>query len=119
MTPAQYLEATTAIAYAWPWFWPLVGGILGSVMGSFLECAAYRVPRGISMRQPPSMCPSCSTRLGVLDLVPIVSYVALGGKCRHCGTPIGRKALWLEITSTIIGALVVYAVQTYFMQSAV
>jgi len=112
MTPALFLEAVTAIAREYPWFWPLVGGMLGGVMGSFLECAAYRLPRKISLRQPPSMCPSCGTTLGVPDLVPILSYLALRGRCRHCRSSIGRKALGLEVASTVLGALLVYILQT-------
>lgn len=115
MPQPTFLEAVKAIALHWAWFWPLVGGIFGSVMGSFLECAAYRIPRGISMRQPPSQCPSCHTRLGVPDLVPVFSYLALRGHCRHCNAPIGRKALVLEVVSTILGILLACFIQASFL----
>lgn len=109
-----FLQAATAIAQQWPWFWPLVGGVLGSVMGSFFGCALYRLPRGMSLRHPPSICPSCQTVLKVPDLVPIVSYLALRGRCRHCRTSIGSGTLWIEIACATLGALAVYLLQPTF-----
>ncbi len=109
--PFPVAEAVTAIARHWPWFWPVAGGALGAVFGSFLNCARWRVPRGISLRHPPSMCPSCKTRLGVPDLVPIASYLALRGRCRHCGTGIGSSSLWLEVACTLAAALLVAGLQ--------
>lgn len=99
-----FLPAAKAIAQQWPWFWPAVGGVFGAVFGSFLNCARWRVPRGISLRNPPSMCPSCKTQLGIPDLVPILSFLALRGRCRHCGTRIGSASLWVEVATTVLGA---------------
>ncbi|MBI1364308.1 MAG: hypothetical protein GC134_10015 [Proteobacteria bacterium] len=80
-----------------PFFWPLVFAVLGSVFGSFITCALYRVPRGLSLRQPPSMCPDCGTRLGVPDLVPVFSWLFLRGKCRHCGMKVSVYYLGVEL----------------------
>lgn len=112
---AFYGEAAAAIAAAWPWFWPGLGAVLGAVMGSFLNCARYRVPRGLSLRQPPSHCPSCRTVLGVPDLVPIISYLALRGRCRHCSAVIGCASLWLECACAVLGASAVAALQSLLM----
>lgn len=106
-----YVTGAAAIAAAWPWFWPLVGGMLGAVFGSFLNCARYRVPRGLSLRHPPSHCPSCKTVLGVPDLVPILSFLALSGRCRHCGVRIGSTSLWIEIICAILAATCVVVLQ--------
>jgi leader peptidase (prepilin peptidase) / N-methyltransferase len=106
-----YVNGAAAIAAAWPWFWPLVGGVFGAVFGSFLNCARYRVPHGISLRQPPSHCPSCKTVLGVPDLVPILSFLALRGRCRHCGITIGTTSLWIEVACAALGAALVMAFQ--------
>ena len=111
MTPFSFPEASHAIALQWPWFWPLVGVLFGAVFGSFLNCARWRIPRGISLRHPPSMCPSCKTTLGVPDLVPVLSYVALRGKCRHCGSIIGSSSLWIEIACSAAFGLCVWALQ--------
>lgn len=89
------------IAHHWPWFWPVVVGVLGAVFGSFANCALYRVPRKISLRLPPSHCPSCKTVLGVPDLIPVFSWLALRGKCRHCGASIPTRSLWVEIAFAI------------------
>lgn len=62
--------------------------LLGITIGSFLNVCVYRVPLGISVAKGFSACPSCSARLTAVDLVPVFSYVALRGKCRHCGTRI-------------------------------
>lgn len=110
MGPCAFLTAAThAITVAWPWFWPLIGAVFGAVAGSFLNCARYRVPRGLSLRRPPSMCPSCKTRLGVPDLVPVLSFLALRGRCRHCRAPIGPASLWVELACALTGALLVVA----------
>ncbi len=106
-----YTSGAAAIAAAWPWFWPLVGGMFGAVLGSFLNCARYRVPRGLSLRHPPSHCPSCQTVLGVPDLVPILSFLALRGRCRHCGVTIGTASLWLEVACAMLGAALVAVAQ--------
>lgn len=106
-----YIEGAAAIAAAWPWFWPLVGGMLGAVLGSFLNCVRYRVPRGISLRHPPSHCPSCKTVLGVPDLVPVLSFLVLRGRCRHCGITIGSTSLWVEIVCAAAGAVLVVLFQ--------
>lgn len=90
--------------------------LLGLVLGSFFNVVALRVPAGESLLHPPSQCPKCSTRLGVRDLFPVLSYLLSGGKCRYCGTkvsplyPLGEAAtgllfLWmyLELGVTLEG----------------
>lgn len=113
--PFPVAEAASAIARHWPWFWPLAGAALGAVLGSFLNCARWRLPRKISLRHPPSMCPSCQTRLGIPDLVPIFSYLALRGRCRHCGVTIGAASLWLEVFTTLFAALAILLLQRHLL----
>lgn len=69
----------------------LLAILLGAVMGSFLNCAAWRLVHGESVLRGRSHCALCGHDLGALDLIPIVSYLALGGKCRYCGKPISRR----------------------------
>jgi leader peptidase (prepilin peptidase) / N-methyltransferase len=85
------------------------GAATGAAAGSFIECARYRLPRGLSMRHPPhSYCESCGARLTALDLVPILSWLWLGGRCRHCRAPIGASAILVEIACAAIGALLAF-----------
>ena len=58
--------------------------VLGLAVGSFLNVCIYRLPRGESLAWPASHCPSCSTPIAWYDNVPLVGYLRLGGKCRHC-----------------------------------
>ena len=106
-----YAESAAAIAAAWPWFWPLVGAGVGAVFGSFLTCMGYRLPRRIPLRRPPSHCPACRTVLGVPDLVPVLSFVALRGRCRHCGAPIGPASLVVEVLCALAGAALAVWIQ--------
>ncbi len=58
--------------------------IIGAVIGSFLNVCIYRLPRGESIVFPPSHCPNCGEPIKPYDLVPIVSYFLLRGRCRRC-----------------------------------
>ena len=58
--------------------------IMGTVFGSFYNVVGYRIPKGESIVYPPSHCPKCNHKLGPLELIPILSYIFLGGKCKNC-----------------------------------
>ena len=73
--------------------------VFGAVLGSFLNVVIYRVPRGLSIIYPPSHCPYCGHRLSATDLIPIVSYILLKGKCRYCGRTIPIRYLLVELLS--------------------
>jgi leader peptidase (prepilin peptidase)/N-methyltransferase len=79
---------------------------LGCVVGSFLNVCIYRMPRDRSVVSPPSHCPQCGGRLRAVDLVPLVSFLALGRKCRFCGSTIA----WRYFTVELITGLVFLAV---------
>lgn len=76
--------------------------VMGLLIGSFLTVVVDRVPDGRSVVQPPSACGACGHRLTALDLVPIASWVVLGGKCRHCGARIGTEPLIIEGANTAL-----------------
>ena len=63
-------------------------GLLGLVVGSFLNVCIYRLPRRESINWPGSHCTACNRALSWYENVPIVSWLALGGRCRTCGEPI-------------------------------
>ena len=71
--------------------WPLFASLLGLVVGSFLNVVVHRLPKGESLAYPPSRCPACGHRLSPWDLVPVLSYLALRGRCRYCGSPISPR----------------------------
>src|SRR6188474_322846 len=73
--------------------------VMGVVIGSFLTVVVDRVPRGASVVSPPSACGSCGLQLGPRDLVPVLSWLVLRGKCRQCGTAIGIEPIAIELAT--------------------
>ena len=84
-----------AILYVWVF-------VLGSTVGSFLNVCIYRLPRDRSVISPPSHCPQCGARLRAVDLVPLLSFIALGRKCRFCGGSIGWRYFTVELTTALV-----------------
>lgn len=80
--------------------------VLGAVIGSFLNVCIDRLPRGGSLVSPPSQCDACRRRLSALDLVPIVSYAALRGRCRTCRARIPARVLAIEIGTGALFVLI-------------
>ena len=62
--------------------------VLGLAIGSFLNVVIWRVPRKESVVRPPSHCPQCQTPISPRDNIPVLSWLFLSGKCRHCKNPI-------------------------------
>lgn len=85
----------------------VIVAVLGACLGSFMNCLAWRLVAGQSVLSGRSRCPSCGATLTVLDLVPIASWLALRGTCRHCQTRIPVRYVLVEITmATAFVALV-------------
>lgn len=76
--------------------------LLGLVIGSFLNSCIHRLPRGVSIIHPPSFCPSCGHRLCWSDLIPVVSYLILRGKCRYCGVRISLRYPLVELLTGVL-----------------
>ncbi len=84
----------------------LVFALLGLFIGSFLNVCIDRLPWGQSIINPPSHCSACNRKLGILDLVPLFSYLWLHGRCRHCRAPIPLRLPIVEgITSLLFAFL--------------
>ena len=79
--------------------------LLGAAIGSFLNVCIDRLPRQQSIWQPPSHCPDCGRGLGPLELIPVVSYLALRGRCRTCGAAIPRRVLVVEVFTALLFAV--------------
>ncbi|MBI3894271.1 MAG: prepilin peptidase [Candidatus Wallbacteria bacterium] len=77
-------------------------GLFAGLVGSFLNVCIWRIPRGESIVFPRSHCPNCNHVLEVPDLVPVLSYVFLRGRCRHCGTPFSPRYMLVELTLVCI-----------------
>ncbi|MGL5978411.1 MAG: prepilin peptidase [Erysipelotrichaceae bacterium] len=84
--------------------------ILGSVIGSFLNVCIYRIPNGKSVSKGFSHCPTCNHQLAAKDLIPIASYLGLGGACRYCKSKISPR---YPIIETVTGILFVVGFLVY------
>ncbi len=71
--------------------------IIGTVFGSFYTLAVYRIPQNIDIVKKHSYCPNCNSKLGFFELIPVLSYILLGGKCKHCKQKIRIRYLLLEV----------------------
>jgi leader peptidase (prepilin peptidase)/N-methyltransferase len=66
----------------------VIGALFGAVIGSFLNVCILRLPEDQSIVSPPSRCPRCGTPVGWRDNIPVISWLLLRGRCRHCKEPI-------------------------------
>lgn len=78
--------------------------IIGSVMGSFTNVAGLRLPKKESLVYPPSHCPSCKHSIAKKDLIPIISYFLLRGRCRFCKRSISFLYPCMELIAGILFA---------------
>ena len=75
---------------------------LGLAFGSFLNVCIYRLPREISVVHPRSSCPNCKQPIAFYDNVPILSWLLLRGRCRHCQAPISPRYLVIELLTGLL-----------------
>ena len=77
----------------------VLAAVLGLMIGSFLNVVIWRVPRGESIVRPPSHCPACDEPIRPRDNVPVLSWLLLRGRCRHCGSPISVRYPLVELAT--------------------
>lgn len=82
--------------------------IIGITFGSFYTLAVYRIPKGEDITHTHSYCPNCNHKLNFFDLIPIFSYIFLGGKCRYCKQKIRPRYLILEAISGLFFIVIAY-----------
>jgi leader peptidase (prepilin peptidase)/N-methyltransferase len=75
----------------------LLAALLGTCIGSFLNVVAWRLPRQESVVRPRSHCPRCGTTLRWFENIPVLSWLLLRGRCRHCGTAIAVRYPAVEL----------------------
>lgn len=76
--------------------------IFGLIFGSFYNVIIYRVPKGISISRGTSMCPSCQHQIMPHELIPIISYIFLKGRCSHCHSKISIRYPIIELITGIL-----------------
>ena len=76
--------------------------MMGSVFGSFLTLATYRIPLNQDITHKHSYCPKCNHKLAFLDMLPILSYIFLKGRCRYCKAKIGPRYFIIELLSGLL-----------------
>lgn len=86
-------------------YFTIVTFIFGIVFGSFFNVVAYRLPKGESLVKPASHCTKCNHQLGASELVPIFSYLFLGGKCKNCKCKISPFYTIFELITGLLFAL--------------
>jgi leader peptidase (prepilin peptidase)/N-methyltransferase len=75
---------------------------LGLAFGSFLNVCIYRLPLGLSVVTPRSACPKCKHGIALYDNMPVLSWLILGGRCRHCKTAISPRYLFIELLTGVL-----------------
>jgi leader peptidase (prepilin peptidase)/N-methyltransferase len=90
------------------WVLVVLVGVFGLLIGSFLNVVVYRVPAGFSIVSPPSACPRCGTEIKAYDNIPVVSWLALRGRCRTCAEPISARYPLVELGTGAFFALVAW-----------
>jgi leader peptidase (prepilin peptidase)/N-methyltransferase len=86
----------------------VLSAAVGLLIGSFLNVVIHRVPRGESVVSPRSRCPGCGTEIAARDNIPVVSWLLLRGRCRHCGEPISARYPLVELLTGALFAAVTW-----------
>ncbi|HJX82859.1 MAG TPA: prepilin peptidase [Candidatus Angelobacter sp.] len=88
--------------------------LFGLIFGSFLNVCIHRMPLGLSVVRPRSACPGCQTPIAAHDNIPVLSWVLLKGKCRHCLVRISPRYAVVELLTGGFFALSYYLTVTRF-----
>lgn len=89
------------------WFFAVFSAFaLGACLGSFLNVCIWRIPRGESVVTAPSHCTSCGADIRWYDNLPVISFLILRGRCRHCGVPYSCRYLVVEVLTGSLFAAV-------------
>ncbi len=80
--------------------------LVGLSFGSFLNVVVYRLPKKSSLLAPPSSCPACENRLGFVELIPLLGYLILRGRCKHCAMKISLRYPLVELATGLLFVLI-------------
>ena len=100
-------------------FWSLVFFVFGCIVGSFLNVCIHRLPLGMSIVTPPSHCPHCKYSIPWYLNVPLVTWLALRGRCKNCGAPISPRYFIVELLTgmTFLGCWLVFGDRSHPVHS--
>ena len=94
----QWVHAWTVLPFH---FWSVCFFVLGCIVGSFLNVCIHRMPRGLSIVSPPSHCPHCKYSIPWYLNLPLVTWLALRGRCKNCGAPISPRYFIVELLTGV------------------
>ena len=89
--------------------------LFGTVFGSYIDCMAWRLVHHERVARGRSHCDVCGHALGAGDLIPIVSYLRSGGRCRYCGAKFSAESTWVELALGLGFAAIVYKFDISFV----
>lgn len=89
--------------------------LFGAVFGSYIDCVAWRLVHHEPVARGRSHCDVCGHALGAGDLIPIISYLRSGGRCRYCGAKFSAESTWVELTLGLAFAAIVYKFDVSFV----
>lgn len=84
--------------------------VFGTVLGSFYNVVGLRLPKNISFAKGRSYCPNCKRTLLWYELIPVISYIIQGGKCRNCNSKISLLYPSIELLTGVIFAFSFYKI---------
>jgi len=94
-------------------FFSIIVFVFGLIVGSFLNCVIYRLEHGSSFLRGRSFCPYCKHVLSWLDLIPVISFLILKGKCRYCQKPISVQYPLVELATAAIFLFIFFLPNIY------
>ena len=89
--------------------------LFGTVFGSYIDCVAWRLVHHERVARGRSHCDVCGHALGAGELIPIVSYLRSGGRCRYCGAKFSAESTWVELALGLGFAAIVYKFDISFV----
>src|SRR5437016_7719817 len=103
-SPWRRGSSSTRCCVGADWLLVFGAGLVGLCFGSFLNVCILRLPHDQSLLKPPSTCPQCKRRIEWRDNIPVLSWLLLKGKCRHCGKRISRQYPIIEALVGLVWA---------------